>query len=360
MSLWRRFISEAHRRELWQVLGMYLVGSWIGFQVVLALVQGIGLPGWLPPFSALLFIIGLPIVLVTAWVQEGLRSRAKARAAEQLDPTLFPDLQPGSTYDVVPSATPADAAATRSSPLTVALRRGLTWRRALLAGVAAFALLGVLTAGWMGLRALGIGPMASLLAAEELERDARILIADFTPRNADTTLAAVVTEAFRIDFARSTLLRSVEPAEVRDVLVRMGIEELPRIDAELAHQIAVRDGISAYVSGEVTGAGSGFVLTAKLIATESGDVLVALRERARDADGVIDAVDRLSRNLRERTGESLRTLRRAEPLAQVTTSSLDALRFYTQGLRASSGRGSCTRRRSGRIRRSPWRTRPWR
>jgi hypothetical protein len=35
MSLWRCVVTEAHRRSLWQVLGIYLFGSWIGFQDVL-------------------------------------------------------------------------------------------------------------------------------------------------------------------------------------------------------------------------------------------------------------------------------------------------------------------------------------
>lgn len=40
----RRFIHEIHRRSLWQVLGVYLLGSWFGYEVVLALTDGVGLP----------------------------------------------------------------------------------------------------------------------------------------------------------------------------------------------------------------------------------------------------------------------------------------------------------------------------
>jgi hypothetical protein len=58
-------------RSIWQVLGVYLVGSWLGYQVILALTDGLGLPQWVPPFAVVLFIIGLPIVLATAFVQEG-------------------------------------------------------------------------------------------------------------------------------------------------------------------------------------------------------------------------------------------------------------------------------------------------
>ncbi|HEX2166393.1 MAG TPA: hypothetical protein VHG09_04050, partial [Longimicrobiales bacterium] len=335
MSAWRRLVSEAHRRSLWQVLGIYLMGSWVGFQVVLDLVDGIGLPSWLPGLAATLFVIGLPIVLATAFVQQGLPGQSAQTSEDTLDPTLFPTSGP-TTSDAAPDDVAGDAAARAPRSHLAGV---LTWRRAIVGGVTAFAVLGAVTAGWLTLRAVGVGPMASLLAAAELEENDRILIAEFEPRGADSTVAAVVTDAFRIDFARSTVMRSVAPVEVKDVLRRMSVDEDARVDAELARQIAVRDGISAYVTGEVSAVGSSYVVSARLIGTSSGEVLVVLREKANDADDLIDAVDRMSTTLRERTGESLRTIRHAEPLARVTTPSLEALTAYTQALRASSQDG---------------------
>jgi len=46
-------------------------------------------------------------------------------------------------------------------------------------------------------------------------------------------------------------------------------------------------------------------------------------------------VDRLTKSLREKTGESLKTVRVAPRLDQVTTGSLGALRSYAAGLRAN-------------------------
>jgi hypothetical protein len=34
MSGFTRLIVEVHRRSLWQVLGIYLVGGWIAFEVI--------------------------------------------------------------------------------------------------------------------------------------------------------------------------------------------------------------------------------------------------------------------------------------------------------------------------------------
>ena len=71
MSRLKRLIQEIHRRSLWQVLGIYLGGAWVALQGVEALVSVLGLPDWVPGFALVLLIVGLPIVLATAFVQEG-------------------------------------------------------------------------------------------------------------------------------------------------------------------------------------------------------------------------------------------------------------------------------------------------
>jgi tetratricopeptide (TPR) repeat protein len=76
------------------------------------------------------------------------------------------------------------------------------------------------------------------------------------------------------------------------------------------------------------------VVAARLVVAETGEELWTDSETARDSTEIFDSIDRLSRRLRERIGESLRTIRSSRPLAQVTTSSLDALRKYSQASRA--------------------------
>ncbi len=67
----KRLIHEIHRRSLWQVLGIFLLGGWLAFEVVQTLTEGLGLPEWFPALAVVLLIIGLPVVLATAFVQEG-------------------------------------------------------------------------------------------------------------------------------------------------------------------------------------------------------------------------------------------------------------------------------------------------
>ncbi len=127
MSGLKRLISEIHHRSLWQVLAIYVVASWVVFEVVQTVTEGLGMPTWFPAFAALLLLIGLPIVLATAFVQEGISP------SRRHDPTLMP----GGELD-------ADA-----EPREVAgARRLFTWRNAITGGVLALALWGVLATGW--------------------------------------------------------------------------------------------------------------------------------------------------------------------------------------------------------------------
>jgi tetratricopeptide (TPR) repeat protein len=96
-----------------------------------------------------------------------------------------------------------------------------------------------------------------------------------------------------------------------------------------------REGLKAYVAGEIAPVGSGYLVSARLLAP-SGEILTAQQASATDDAGIIAAVDELSGKVRERIGESLRTIRRSGPLDRVTTGSLEALRLYAQGLAAEN------------------------
>jgi tetratricopeptide (TPR) repeat protein len=209
----------------------------------------------------------------------------------------------------------------------------LTWRRAISGGVLAFTALAVVTTGYMAMRALGIGPVGTLLAAGVLKERERVLLTDFENRTRDSLLGNLVTEAIRIDLTQSPVIRLVPTEQVTEVLARMRLQDGQQLDQKLAREVAVRDNIRVVITGEIATAGTQYVLSTLLISPGTGEVLTAQRETAADSNEIIDAVDRLSRNLRSKIGESLKSLRAEQPLAQVTTTSLGALRKYTQANR---------------------------
>jgi formylglycine-generating enzyme required for sulfatase activity len=147
----RDLIREVHRRSVWQVLGVYLVASWGALQVVDTLVGVAGLPDWLPLMAVAMLIAGLPIVLATAIVQEGTPAAGPATAEGALDETG------------AGAGAGGDPGGTTGGPST-GQRPGIhrqifTWRNALMGGILAFAVWGVVAAGWL----LFVGPSARVL-----------------------------------------------------------------------------------------------------------------------------------------------------------------------------------------------------
>ena len=272
------------------------------------LIQRLGLPDWVATAVGALLLLGFPIVLLAAQ-----RERARLLAR--------------SRGDTIPQQ-PAGL-----------LGRLLTLRGAIAGGGIAFGGLAVGIAISMGLRIMGIGPFATLVSAGVLKPRDRLVLSDFENRTTDSTLGSSITEAFRVDLAQSPVVRLLETRDVRASLERMMRPPGSRLDATLAQEVAQREGASAVVAGEIAPLGKGYVLSVRLLEPD-GDVLVAERETAGDAGEIIAAVERLSKGLREDIGESLRGLRAEEPLEQVSTASLQALRLYSDADRANNaGRG---------------------
>jgi tetratricopeptide (TPR) repeat protein len=293
-----------------QVAGLYALASVAVLGLVYVVMDVIGLPGWVLSGAVVLLAAGFPIMLVTSRVE---RQRARA-----------------TTQGVPP-------------PRATGVRRWLTWRHAIMGGVIAFVGLTVVVGGYMAMRVLGIGPVGTLMATGVLDEQDRIILADFVDRTGDSTLAYAVTEAFRVDLGQSPSVTLVSGSELDEAFARMEQAAPDALTEGVAREVAVREGIKAVVAGEINALGGSYVLSAQLLAAESGEVLVPVRETARDSTQIIEAVDRLSNRLRERIGESLRSIRATPPLERVATASLPALRKYSQAGRAidagETGRG---------------------
>ena len=297
-----------------RALGAYAVAVALVALVARAAVMSLGLPNWVFPGAMIVMALGLPVILATAYVHR------VSRHALTITPTETPSGQTVRTTSV--------------EALAVKAGRHFTWRRTALGGASALGAFVVAVALFMALRALGIGPAGSLLAAGMLTDDARILVADFRVTGADSSLGHIASEAVRTELGQSKAVSVVPASTVAAALRRMQQSPNAPVDLQLAREVAIREGIEAILHGDVSAVGDGFLVVLRLSAAESGDELAAVREMADSPRDLIPALDELSRELRGRIGESLKTVRSAPPLAQVTTQSLEALRRYVTGARA--------------------------
>ncbi len=285
-----------------RVGGLYLLASAAILGAVYFLTIQLGLPDWVPLAALALLAIGLPVMVVTGLIE---RRRAAARATGMW-----------------------------SASGETGVQRLVTWKQATRGGYLAFGGLAAAAVVYTAMRLLGIGPVGTLVASGRLAAQDKLIVADFLTKAADTSLGSSISEAFRIDLAQSAVIKVLGSSDIGSALQRMGKNPRQTLDPITAHDVALREGAKAVVEGEINPVGKGFVLAARVVSAADGAELVALRETADDDGQILKALDRLSRRMRERIGESLRSIRDNQPLEKVTTSSLEALRLYSEGVRA--------------------------
>ncbi len=297
------------RARIVQVLLVYLGASFGILEIADILQDSLALPAWVTPVALLLLLIGLVVVLATAWVQGSPRTSQREEAGEV----------PGSWELGIVEAGRSIA-------------RGklphLTWSRAILGGVFA---LGILF-GMAGLFVLmkdgtGLGPRE--VVADEAPSG--IAVVPFTVSGPDlelwregmmdlfsTSLDGV--GGYRTIDSRTVLARWHEALDVADV---------PDLDltlevAELAGARFALVGSAVSVAGNVRLAGGIYDL-------QSGAEVAQGRVEG-PPDSVLALVDELSvelmRDMLAETGQHIVSRNR---VASLTTSSVPALQAYLEG-----------------------------
>jgi tetratricopeptide (TPR) repeat protein len=310
---------------LGKALAAYVVAFVVVAIVARAAITGIGLPDWVFPGALIVMALGLPVILFTAYAQY------MARRAIMRSPTLTP----GGTAHAAPQGTMATIAM-KASP-------HVSWRRTGIGGAVALGAFVLVVGAFMVLRAAGIGPAGSLFAAGRLNARDLLIVTDFRVKGADSSLGPVVSEAVRTELSQSNVLSIMSPTRVAAALQRMRRPSATAIDLPLAREVAQREGAKAVVDGDVTPLGAGFVVSLRLVTADSGAELASFHGTADGPKDLLATLDKLTRDLRGRIGESLKRVHADPPLEQVTTSSLEALRKFAESRRANNVTGDVPR-----------------
>ncbi len=92
------------------------------------------------------------------------------------------------------------------------------------------------------------------------------------------------------------------------------------------------NGIKAMLSGSIASLGSQYVITLGAVNASTGDSLAQAQAQAGSKEQVLDALGKSGATLRAKLGESLTSIQKFDkPLAEATTSSLEALKAFTLG-----------------------------
>ena len=114
-----------------------------------------------------------------------------------------------------------------------------------------------------------------------------------------------------------------------------------KLTPEIARELCQRADSKAYVAGSVTSLGSQYVLGLKAVNCQNGDTLAQEQTTAASKEKVLDALGDAASRLRGELGESLATVQKFDvPLEEATTASLEALKAFSLGEKASNEKGA--------------------
>ena len=320
MDGFRRLIGELHRRSIWQVLAIYLAGSWIALQVVETLAETLDLPEWAPGLAFTLLVVGLPIVLATAFVQEGRGLGGEDDGGSEADAT---DDGP---VTGAPAADPNLALGSQES-LEAALSL-FTWRNAVAGGIAAFALWGILSAGW-----LFFGPgfgseevYGTVEGGSAAATGAGQTIAVLPFENMSGTTEA---EPFTVGI-HDDILTQLSKISALQVTSRTSVLDY-RDSTKPIREIADELGVKSILEGGVQTAPNRVRINVQLIDAESDRHLWAeTYDRELTAENVFEIQSEIARNVAEALRAELAPEEEAA-IAAIPTTDLDALALYHRG-----------------------------
>ena len=158
-----------------------------------------------------------------------------------------------------------------------------------------------------------------------------VLLADFVNTTGEQVFDGTLNQALSVQLGQSPYLNIFPDDRVHEALRFMGRQPNERVTRDIAKEICQRNGIKAMIAGTIAGLGSHYVLTLEAINAADGTSIAKEQVEADSKEHVLTALGKAATSIREKLGESLTSIKKYDaPVEQATTSSLDALKAYTQ------------------------------
>ena len=187
---------------------------------------------------------------------------------------------------------------------------------------------------------VAIGLFYRFHSARPLTEKDTIVIADFVNSTGDPVFDDTLRQALSVGLQQSPFLNILSDQKVQDTLGLMGRSPTERLSEQTAREICQRTNSAAVLAGSISTLGSAYVLGISAVDCRTGSRLAQEQVQATRKEDVLKSVDQATVKLRTKLGESLSTIQKYDtPVAEATTSSLDALKSFTLGVKAQNNKG---------------------
>ena len=177
--------------------------------------------------------------------------------------------------------------------------------------------------------------------ARTLTEKDTIVLADFTNTTGDTVFDGTLRQGLSVQLEQSPFLSIIPDQQIQQTLQMMGQKPDAKLTPEIARELCERTSSAAVLDGSIAQIGTQYLLTLKAINCASGASLASTEAQAATKNEVLDALGKTASEIRNKLGESLRSVQKYDtPLEEASTSSLDALKALSSGLKVWGGAGS--------------------
>ena len=159
----------------------------------------------------------------------------------------------------------------------------------------------------------------------------RILLSDFVNKTGDSVFDGTLKQGLAVQLEQSPYLNVFPDARVAAVMRLMRRPPGAPVTHDIALEICRREGIKALVVGSIVPLGSHYAITLEALDSRQSETLARIQVEAESKERVLHALSRAAAGLREKLGESLRSIQQFDALLERTTGSIEALRAYSLG-----------------------------
>jgi DNA-binding winged helix-turn-helix (wHTH) protein/tetratricopeptide (TPR) repeat protein len=166
----------------------------------------------------------------------------------------------------------------------------------------------------------------------EKRKSINLVLADFENQTGDKTFDVVLRKALEIDLSQSPYLDVMSEQEAAGTLRLMGLEPDTALKPSVATEVCQRTNRQIVLRESIASLGREYLLTLQALDCYSGKQLAEAKAEASSREEVLGALDAAADSLRHGMGESGQSIEQFQvPIAQASTSSLDALKEYSIG-----------------------------
>jgi eukaryotic-like serine/threonine-protein kinase len=158
-----------------------------------------------------------------------------------------------------------------------------------------------------------------------------LLLTDFENQTGEAIFDHTLKTALTFSLGQSPFLDIVPDAKVAQSLRMMKRAPNERVTRELAEELCLRLNLKAFLAGSISNLGSIYFLTLEAVNARTGESIGREYEQANNKEEILAALSRAASGIREKLGESLSSIQKYDIPFDLTTSSFEALKFFTFG-----------------------------